>query len=173
MYEPADAKNMAELVEHLKEYSYDRFDILTMWDMNELPEFVYTEFGDGNTLADEVLGTTLDEDMEKASNSPEAQASRNYQERKERKRRKEVVDKNIDRLFTNAYWWEDNRKPLIGTLVIIASIVFGYGFLEIVASQWTVDIGNQFYWSFGATVLFNVVVFTIILKRDNGKWWWH
>ena len=39
--------------------------------MNELPDF-----GDGNTLADEVLGTTLDEDMEEASNSPEAQASR-------------------------------------------------------------------------------------------------
>ena len=75
---------MAELVEHLKEYSYDRFDILTMWDMNELPKFVHTEFGDGNTLADEVLGTTLDEDMEEASNSPEAQASRDYQERKER-----------------------------------------------------------------------------------------
>lgn len=76
---------MAELVEHLKEYSYDRFDILTMWDMNELPEFVHTDFGDGNTLADEVLGTTLDEDMEEASNSPEAQASR-YQERQERRK---------------------------------------------------------------------------------------
>ena len=77
---------MAELVEHLKEYSYDRFDILTMWDMNELPEFVHTDFGDGNTLADEVLGTTLDEDMEEASNSPEAQASRDYQERQERRK---------------------------------------------------------------------------------------
>jgi len=76
---------MAELVEHLKEYSYDRFDILTMWDMNELPEFVHTDFGDGNTLADEVLGTTLDEDMEEASNSPEAQASRD-QERQERRK---------------------------------------------------------------------------------------
>ena len=47
---------MAELVEHLKAYSYDRFDILTMWDMNELPEFVHTDFGDENTVADEVLG---------------------------------------------------------------------------------------------------------------------
>ena len=56
-----------------------------MWDMNELPEFVHTDFGDGNTLADEVLGTTLDEDMEEASNSPEAQASR-YQERQERRK---------------------------------------------------------------------------------------
>ena len=167
MYEPADAKNMAELVEHLREYSYDRFDILTMWDGHELPEFVYTEFGDGNTLADEVLGTTLDEDMEKASNSPEAQASRDYQKRKERR------DKRVDRLLTNAHWWEDNRKPLIGTLVIIVSIFFGYGFGKIVASQWTDDIGDQFFWSFAATVLFNVVVFTIILKRDNGKWWWH
>ena len=73
---------MAELVQHLKEYSYDRFDILTMRDMNELPEFVHTDFGDGNTLADEVLGTTLDEDTEEASNSPEAQASRDYQERR-------------------------------------------------------------------------------------------
>ena len=160
---------MAELVEHLKEYSYDRFDILTMWDMNELPEFVHTDFGDGNTVADEVLGTTLDEDMEEASNSPEAQASRNYQERKERKRRKEVVDKNIDRLFTNAHWWEDNRKPLIGTLVIIASILFGWGFSEIVAPLWTDDIGDGFFWMFIPTVLFNVVVFTIILKIDNRK----
>ena len=167
MYEPADAKNIAELVEHLREYSYDRFDILTMWDMNELPKFVHTEFGDGNTLADEVLGTTLDEDMEKASNSPEARASRDYQERKE------VVTKNWERLFTNKHWWEDNRQPLVGTLVIIASIFFGYGFGEIVASQWTDDIGDQFFWSFAGAVLFNVVVFTIILKRDNGKWWWH
>ena len=73
---------MTELVEHLKEYSYDRYDILTMWDMNELPEFVHTDFGDGNKLADEVLGTTLDEDMEEASNYPEAQASWDYQERR-------------------------------------------------------------------------------------------
>ena len=49
-----------------------------MWDMNQLPEFVHTSFGDGNTLADEVLGTTLDEDMEKASRFPEAQASWDY-----------------------------------------------------------------------------------------------
>ena len=77
---------MAELVEHLKEYSYDRFDILTMWDMNESPEFVQADFGDGNTLADEVLGTTLDEDMEETSNSLEAQASRDYQERQERRK---------------------------------------------------------------------------------------
>jgi hypothetical protein len=159
---------MAELVEHLKEYSYDRFDILTMWDMNELPELVHTEFGDGNTLADEVLGTILDEDMEKASNSPEAQASRNYQERKERKRRKEVVDKNIDRLFTNAYWWEDNRQPLIGTLVIIASILFAWGFSEILPSPLTQAVG-QFYWGFGAAVLFTIVGFLIILKIENRK----
>ena len=166
MYEPADAKNMAELVEHLKEYSYDRFDILTMWDMREFSEFVYTEFGDGNTLADEVLGTTLDEDMEKASNSPEAQASRDYQERKERR------DKRVDRLLTNKYWWEDNRQPLIGTLVIIASIFFGWGFGEIVVNRLTDDIGDQFSWGLAAIVLFNAVGFTIILKRDNGKWWW-
>ena len=31
-------------------------------------------------------GTTLDEDMEEASNSPEAQASRDYQERQERRK---------------------------------------------------------------------------------------
>ena len=167
MYEPADAKNMAELVEHLKEYSYDRFDKLTMWDMNELPEFVHTDFGDGNTLADEVLGTALDEDMEEASNSPEAQASRDYQKRKERR------DKRVDRLLTVKHWWEDNRKPLIGTLVIIASIFFGWGFSEIVAPLRSDDIGDGFFWMFIPTVLFNVVVFTIILKRDNGKWWWH
>ena len=67
MYEPADAKNMAELVEHLREYSYDRFDILTLYDAGELPKFIY----DGNELADEVLGTTLDEDMEEANYSPD------------------------------------------------------------------------------------------------------
>ena len=94
---------MAELVEHLREYSYDRFDILSRWDSGELPQFVYNEFGDGNTLADEVLGTTLDEDMEKASNSPEAQASRDYQERKE------AMNKRWERLLTNKHWWADNR----------------------------------------------------------------
>ena len=67
---------------------------------------------------------------------------------------------------------KDSWKPRVGCLVIIVSIFFGYGFGEIVASQWTDDIGDQFFWSFAATVLFNVVVFTIILKRDNGKWWW-
>ena len=55
---------MAELVEHLREYSYDRFAIVDMWEMKELPEFVYADFFDGNELANEVLGTTLDEDME-------------------------------------------------------------------------------------------------------------
>jgi hypothetical protein len=49
------------------------------------------------------------------------------------------------------------------------SIFFGYGFGEIVASQWTDDIGDQFFWSFAATVLFNAVAFLIILKRDNRK----
>ena len=77
---------MAELVEHLKEYSYDIFDILTIWDLNELTEFVHTDFGDANTLADEVLGTTHDEDMEEASRSPEAQASWNYQEGQEQRK---------------------------------------------------------------------------------------
>ena len=163
MYEPSDAKNMAELVEHLREYSYDRFDILNMWDMREFSEFVYTEFGDGNTLADEVLGTTLDEDMEKAQNSPEAQASRDYQKRKERR------GKRVDRLLTNKHWWEDNRKPLIGTLVIIASIFFGWGFGEIVVNRLTDDIGERFSWGLAATVLFNVVAFLIILKIEKRK----
>lgn len=64
---------------------------------------------------------------------------------------------------------KDSWKPRVGCLVIIVSIFFGYGFGEIVASQWTDDIGDQFFWSFAATVLFNAVAFLIILKRDNRK----
>ena len=83
------------------------------------------------------------------------------------------MNKNWERLLTNKHWWEDNRKPLIGTLVIIASIFFAWGFGEIVVNRLTDDISDQFSWGLAAAVLFNVVVFTIILKRDNGKWWWH
>ena len=86
MYDLADAKIWRNWSGILRNTLIDRFDILTMWDMNELPEFVHTDFGDGNTVADEVLGTTLDEDMEEASNSPEAQASRDYQERQEQRK---------------------------------------------------------------------------------------
>ena len=67
MIETWELPNRAELVEHLREYSYDRFDILTLYDAGELPKFIY----DGNELADEILGTTLDEDREKANYSPD------------------------------------------------------------------------------------------------------
>ena len=82
--------------------------------------------------------------------------------------RKKVVDKNWERLLTNKHWWADNRRPLIGTLVIIASILFGWGFSEIFAPP-PDDIGDGVFWMLIPTVLFNVVGFTIILKRDNGK----
>ena len=89
-------------------------------------------------------------------------ASRDYQERKE------VVTKNWERLLTNKHWWGDNRQPLVGTLVIIASIFFAWGFSEIVPSPWTQAVG-QFYWAFSAVVLFNVVGFLIILKIEKRK----
>ena len=64
MIESWELPNRSELIEYLRHYRYDRFHIVDMWEMKELPEFVYTDFFDGNELANEVLGTTLDEDME-------------------------------------------------------------------------------------------------------------
>ena len=63
---------------------------------------------------------------------------------------------------------KDSRQPLVGTLVIIASFFFAWGFVKLLPSPWTEAIG-QFYWGFGAVVLFNVVAFLIILKIENRK----
>ena len=54
-----------------------------MYDGEELPEFIQSE-DDANELADKVLGTTLDEDMEKASWSLEAGAGWDHQQHQER-----------------------------------------------------------------------------------------
>ena len=70
MIESWELPNRSELIEYLRHYRYDRFAIVDMWEMKELPEFVYTDFVDGNELADEILGTTLDEDRGKANYSP-------------------------------------------------------------------------------------------------------
>ena len=57
MYDLTDAKNMAELVEHLKLYNYDRIDIIGFYEGGDLPDFIKSE-ADANGLAD---------DLEKAS----------------------------------------------------------------------------------------------------------
>ena len=49
------------------------------------------------------------------------------------------------------------------------SILFGYGFGEIVALLWTNEFFDQVSWSFIAAVLFNIAVFTIIHKIENRK----
>ena len=59
MIESWELPNRSELIEYLRHYRYDRFHIVDMWEMKELPEFVYNDFFDGNELADEVLGTGL------------------------------------------------------------------------------------------------------------------
>ena len=64
---------------------------------------------------------------------------------------------------------KDSWKPWVGTLVIIVSIFFGYGFSEIVVPLWTDDIDDQMFWGLVAIVLFNVAVFTIIHKIENRK----
>ena len=63
---------------------------------------------------------------------------------------------------------KDSRKHWVGTLVIIASLFFAWGFSELVPSPWTQAVG-QFYWAFSAAVLFNVVGFLIILKIEKRK----
>ena len=85
MIESRELPNRSELRSYLQDYNYDRFDIVGMYLSGELPNFIESE-DDANELADEVLGTTLDEDMEEASNSPEAQASWDYQERQEQRK---------------------------------------------------------------------------------------
>ena len=64
---------------------------------------------------------------------------------------------------------KDSRKSRVGVLVVAVSILFGYGFGEIVALLWTDDLGDQVSWSFVAAVLFNIAVFTIIFKIENRK----
>ena len=64
---------------------------------------------------------------------------------------------------------KDSWKSRVGILVVTVSILFGYGFGEIVVSLWTNDLGDQISWSFIAAVLFNIVVFTIIHEIENRK----
>ena len=64
---------------------------------------------------------------------------------------------------------KDSWKSRVGILVVTVSILFGYGFGEIVAPLWTDDLGDQISWSLITTVLFNIAVFTIIIKIDNRK----
>ena len=60
MYDLTDAKNMAELVEHLKLYNYDRIDIMKFYEGDDLPDFIKSG-RDAIILADLVVGTTSDE----------------------------------------------------------------------------------------------------------------
>lgn len=64
---------------------------------------------------------------------------------------------------------KDSWKPRVGCLVIIGSIVFGYGFSEIVVPLWTDDIGDQAFWGLFTAMLFWIAVFAIIIKIDNCK----
>ena len=64
---------------------------------------------------------------------------------------------------------KDSWKPRVGCLVIIGSIVFGYGFSEIVVPLWTDDIGDQVFWGLFTAMLFWIAVFAIIIKIDNCK----
>ena len=64
---------------------------------------------------------------------------------------------------------KDSWKPRVGCLVIIGSIVFGYGFSEIVVPLWTDDIGDQAFWGLFTAMLFLIAVFGILLKIDNRK----
>ena len=78
-----EQENLSDLVFYFQHYKYDRFDILAMYDGEELPEFIQSE-DEANELADKALGTTLDENMEKASWSLEAGPGWDYQQRQER-----------------------------------------------------------------------------------------
>ena len=53
MYDLTDARNRAELVEHLRLYDYDRIDILRFYEGDDLPEFITSEY-DAIMLANEV-----------------------------------------------------------------------------------------------------------------------
>ena len=70
MTESRELPNRSELIKYLRDYRYDRFDIwfprLDMYLSNELPNFIESE-DDAQELADEVLATTLEEDMTKNS----------------------------------------------------------------------------------------------------------
>ena len=64
---------------------------------------------------------------------------------------------------------KDSRKPRVGCLVIIGSIVFGLGFGNIVTPLWTDDIGHQVFWTAFTGVLIFIAAFGIIIKIDNRK----
>lgn len=53
MYDLTDARNRAELVEHLRLYDYDRIDILRFYEGDDLPDFITSEY-DAIMLANEV-----------------------------------------------------------------------------------------------------------------------
>ena len=68
MTESRELPNRSVLIKYLRDYRSDRFDIwfprLDIYLSNELPNFIESE-DDAQELADEVLGTTLEEDMMK------------------------------------------------------------------------------------------------------------
>ena len=70
MIESWELPNRSELIDYLRQHDVDRFEIFAMYLNNELPKFIESE-DDAHGLADEVLGTTLDEDRGKANYSPD------------------------------------------------------------------------------------------------------
>ena len=68
MTESRELPNRSVLIKYLRDYRSDRFDMwfprLDIYPSNELPNFIESE-DDAQELADEVLGTTLEEDMMK------------------------------------------------------------------------------------------------------------
>ena len=66
MIESWELPTRSELIDYLRQHDVDRFEIFAMYLNNELPKFIESE-DDTQELADEVLGTTLDEGMEKAN----------------------------------------------------------------------------------------------------------
>ena len=66
MIDSWELDNRSRLIDYLRHYQHDNFDILDMYLSNELPHFIATE-DDAMSLADEILRTTYDKDMENAS----------------------------------------------------------------------------------------------------------
>ena len=61
MIESWELPNRSELIDYLREYRYDKFDIFDMFLSHELPKFIKSE-DDVQELAGEVLGITIGED---------------------------------------------------------------------------------------------------------------
>lgn len=64
--ETREQKNITDLISHLSFYNLDRTEILEMYYGNELPPFIYSEW-EAHDLADELLGTTFEEERVRAS----------------------------------------------------------------------------------------------------------